>query len=461
MTRKKDMLSSTQKFSLSLISKSNKKRIAEANEKLKSLYPFEIERNKLYICGTSNKGIYDVYVSDTVIENNNKAVRIIILVFLILLIGLICFAGWENNKNRKNTANLKKQQEVEAAEQEKERKEKENRLILLQQEYEILRSKEYEKVFPRLEQIYSAIKNGTVIENLSIDKNSFFIEITTKDALAIFASLEESSAFTNVKMNRTTIENAKEYVTYSGQFPFQEKMPDKGALLEDKILFYETEIKQLKNKFEKQETIQLPDYVKHIRDILHSNNCNEQYIQLRNADESAEVEFFVESKSNKILNFLKIIQDDKEYLYDIKQIKIRNRGGGEIQTTLCFDSRLKTEKGVSVLNVPANGDISASEIEKIFYKPAVQKVAAKPQISEKKAEVKVIPEKKVTYKSLSFLGLSKLNGKTMVAVKDENMGSIYSLQLKEFEPSDNSDFCIQNENNYLARIRGEYYEVKK
>ena len=83
------------------------------------------------------------------------------------------------------------------------------------------------------------------------------------------------------------------------------------------------------------------------------------------------------------------------------------------------------------------------------------------EISEKKAEVKVIPEKKVTYKSLSFLGLSKLNGKTMVAVKDENMGSIYSLQLKEFEPSDNSDFCIQNENNYLARIRGEYYEVKK
>lgn len=461
MTTNKNMPSSTQKFSINLISKSNKKRITEASEKLKSLYPFEIERNRLYICATSTKGIYDVYVSDTEVENKNLTGRIFIFIFIILLIVLIFYAGWKKSEIRKNTAALKKQQEIEAVEREKIYREKESQLVQLQKEYDILRSKEYEKVFPRLEKIYSAIKDGTVIENLSIDKDSFFIEITTKDALAIFASLEESSAFTNVKMNRTTIEKSKELVTYSGQFPLQAKMPEETTLLDDKIKFYETEIQLIKDKIEKQERILLPDYVKHIRDILHSNACNEQYIQLRNADESAEVEIFVQAKSNKILSFLKKIQEDNECLYDIKQLKIRNRGGGEIQTTLCFDSRIKTEKVSSVLKVSADSEISASEIEKIFYKPAAQKALATTQTFEKKPEAKIVPVKKITYKPLTFLGLSKLNGKTMVAVKDEGMGAIYSLQLKESEPSDNSDFCIQNENNYLARIRGEYYEVKK
>lgn len=461
MTAKNSMPKSTQKFSLNLISKSNKKRIAEASEKLKSLYPFEVEANRLYICPTSSKGLYDVYVSDTVVEKKSLTGKVFILASLIILICLIGFAGWKKSESRKNDAIIKKQMAVEAAEQEKVHKQKENQLVQLQQEYSLLKSKEYEKIYPRLEQIYSAIKSGTVIENLSIDKDSFFIEITTKDALAIFASLEESSALTNVRMNRTTIENSKELVTYSGQFPLQTKTLEESALLEDKIFFYETEIKLIKDKIEKQGAIQLPDYVKHIRDILHASGCSEQYIQLRNADESAEVEFFIQAKSNKVLAFLKSIQEDSEYLYDIKQMKIRNRGGGEIQTTLCFDSKIKTEKVSSVLELSKDSEISASEIERLFYKPLVQKTVVKTQPTEKKTEAKNNNVKKVIYKPLSFLGLSKLNGKTMVAVKDESMDSIYSLQLTESEPLDNSDFCIQKDNGYMARIRGEYYEVKK
>ena len=137
MTVKNRMPPSTQKFSLNLISKSNKKRIAEASEKLKSLYPFEVETNKLYICPTSNKGVYDVYVSDTVVEKKSQIGKVFILATLIILICLIVFAGWKRAESRKNEVIIKKQMEVEAAEQEKAHRQKENQLVQLQQEYSL------------------------------------------------------------------------------------------------------------------------------------------------------------------------------------------------------------------------------------------------------------------------------------------------------------------------------------
>lgn len=62
-------------------------------------------------------------------------------------------------------------------------------------------------------------------------------------------------------------------------------------------------------------------------------------------------------------------------------------------------------------------------------------------------------------KKLTYIGLTKSNGKTLVIVKDEDMQSIYKLALTDTQTG--GDFCIETDTGYRAKLRGEYYEVKK
>ncbi len=62
-------------------------------------------------------------------------------------------------------------------------------------------------------------------------------------------------------------------------------------------------------------------------------------------------------------------------------------------------------------------------------------------------------------KKLTYVGLTKSNGNSLVIVKDDDMGSIYKLIFTETEI--NGDCCMQIDGGFKAKIRGEYYEVKK
>ena len=62
-------------------------------------------------------------------------------------------------------------------------------------------------------------------------------------------------------------------------------------------------------------------------------------------------------------------------------------------------------------------------------------------------------------KKLTYIGRTKVNGSDFVIAKDAIMGSLYKLALAKTEAA--GDFCVQTDGGYRAKIRGEYYEVKK
>lgn len=455
-----EKLHGLQKFSLKLKSRTEAKRNQEAIGQLKNLYPFEIDSNKLIIMPTEDKGLYDVYISDVEIVNEKDYKKLIITAIIVFAVGLLCVL-LVCHKLNSNKEYILQQKEIEAQKMENEKRKKENetKLAELEKEYRNLISNGYEKIYPRIERIYSVMAKGTVIENISIDKSMFVVEITTKDALGILNSFENSLLFSNVKMNRTTVKNNLEFVTYSGEFSVNVKEPDVNLSIEDKILYFEKEISLLKTRRAQQESKQLSDYINQIRKYLHANGCNEQYIQLHLIDKVSEVEFFVLSSSKGILNFLEQIQKDENDFFDIKQLRIRNsEDRNRLQTTICFQSWIKESENSVFNDDYMDKEISVSEIDKLFYKkaspgPVVKTYAKSTSVS------KPIKKDTVKLKTLTYIGMSKIDGKVLIAVKDDVMGSIYKLPLCSSEIDGNC--CIEIDGVYKAKIRNEYYEVKK
>ena len=104
-------------------------------------------------------------------------------------------------------------------------------------------------------------------------------------------------------------------------------------------------------------------------------------------------------------------------------------------------------------------NIELSEIDKIFYKVPAPKTAAL-----KKAVIQTSRTQKITqtrppikFKKLTYVGLTKSNGTTLVLAKDEDMERIYKLVLTDTETL--GDCCVSTGSGYRAKIRGEYYEV--
>lgn len=453
------------KFTLSLKSHTRRKRIAEAKSVLAGLYPFEINEKKLLILKTNIKGQYDVYLSKEEIkrELNVKKLCLAILPGIFILVALILAI---RHAALKNTESLKAQKELEKQKQDKERiqKEKEEKLAELKKIYSEKKYLEYEKIYPCIERIYSAMAEKTAaIENISIQKNAFTVEATAKDAVSILASFEKSHAFTSVKMNRTTVKNGAEIVSYNGEFSRPLKEADEKFSLDKKIEFYETELLKIQSRAEAMQGITLSEYIKNIRGIMHKNSCNVQHIQLKGKSGNAEIEFFVLSGSKDILNFIREIQEGEENLIDIKSFALRNSENRcRIQTTVCFDTGIKFRQNGAPFSEYGGKKIGISEIDRIFYKPpSIKTAAAKtgPAKSKAAAANENGQNTPARMKKLTYIGRTKVNGSDFVIAKDDDMGSLYKLALAKTESA--GDFCIQTEYGYRAKLRGEYYEVKK
>lgn len=459
MLKEFDNLSEMQKFTLKLKARTENKRLIEALEILKAEYPFEIDIEKLILRQTDNKGFYDVYISKVKVKKESKLKKylqyLVISIILIFSILTICVIKSKNNRKK---IYEQKQLELQKLENEKITKEKELKLAELEYEYKNNIKESFCKVYSCIECIYSVMTKGSVIENIFIDNRDFSVEVTTKDALVILKAFEESSLFNNVKMNRTTIKDSNEYVTYTGTFPVIYKNPDSSFTQDEKITYYEKQIEKNKNRLKKQKIKQLSEYIAEIRKCLHVNGCNEQYIQLHSVDKMTEVEFFILSSSSGILNFLDSIQKDEENLFDIKQVKIRNNEDrNRIQTTICFKSWIDLQDNIVSSEEYMANSIAVTEIDKMFYKkPSITKNVKtySQSLSQKKSNATA-----VRMKNLSYVGMSKLNGETLIVVKDDSMGSIYKLVLSDSEK--NGNCCFVSENKYIAKIRNEYYEVKK
>ena len=451
------------KFTLSLKSHTKKKRRIEAKNNLLNIYPFEVEEKKLLIVRTDKKGKYDIYILKDEISDNFD-IRKLLLISLLCAAALGTLILFMHHLTVKKLEEVSAQKEFEKKKLEEQRikKEKEEKLKKLTAEYLDKKESEYQKIYPYIERLYSVMTDKTTIENIVIDKKSFTVEVTTKDSLIILSNFESNNFFKTVKMTRTNIKDGKETVSYTGEFAGFIKQFDESLSLDEKTALYIEEINKINKRAELQQDIQLSEYIKKIRIVLHKNNCQEQYIQLKGKDKNAETEFFILSSSRNILNFINEIQSEENNLIDIKSIRIHNsEERNRIQTTICFDTGIELKQDEQNLGEYADLKIEASQIDKIFYKtpepkPVVSKSTAAKNV---KSEKNLKPQVPLKLKKLTYIGLTKSNSNTLVLVKDEDMGSIYKLILTEKEI--NSDCCIQDTNGFMAKIRGEYYEVKK
>ena len=451
------------KFTLLLKSHTQKKRLIEAKNKLLNVYPFEVEEQKLLIIRTDKKDKYDVYISNEEVTHESD-IRKLLLISLLCVTALCALIMIMHNVTAKKMEEARRQKELEKQKLEQERleKRKEEELDKLKAEYLDMKESEYEKIYPYIERIYSAMPEKTTIENISIDRNHFTVEVTTNDSVTILSKFEGSKAFSEVKMTRTNIKGGKESVSYTGDFSRLIKTTDENLSLDEKICFYTEEIKRINKRTELLKDIQLSEYLKNIRAALHKNSCQEQYIQLRSKEKNVEIEFFVLSSSRAILNFLNEIQSKENSLVDVKSIRIHNseeRNG--MQTTICFDTGIELKQADRILSEYADLKIEAAEIDRIFYKAPAQK----PAMPKSHSAINVQPQKvikmqtPVKLKKLTYIGLTKSNAQTFILAKDEDMGSIYKLVLTDKETD--GDFCIKADGGFMARLRGEYYEVKK
>lgn len=451
------------KFTLILKSHTQKKRLIEARNALLYIYPFEIEEKKLFIVRTNTKGHYDVYISKEDI-NHNKNKQMLILIFLFCLIALVLFVVVMRHTTIKKIEEVNQQRTLEKQKQEEVRirKENEEKLENLKNQYNEKQEARYEKIYPYIERIYSVMTDKTIIENISIDKDLFTVEVTTTDSIIILSNFEKSKAFSSIKMNRTNIKDGKESVTYSGEFSKYILPENTDLTLEEKLDFYTERIIVINEREKKQKHVQLSEYIQNIRTILHKNSCQEQYIQLRGKDNNIEIEFFILSTSKNILRFINEIQDSDENLIDIKSVKIRNSEDRErIQTTVLFDTNIELDQNNELFAEYVDVKIELSEIDKIFYKAITPKpVVSKYSLTQTSQQNQIVKTKdKAKLKKLTYIGLTKSNGRTLVLVKDEEMESIYKLIQTDVEID--GDCCIKNDGGFIAKLRGEYYEVKK
>lgn len=453
------------KFTLRLKSHTSRKRISEAKTALAGLYPFEINEKKLLTSKTGIKGQYDVYLLKEEIKHEPNIKKLCLAILPgVFILAILIFAI--RHAALKNTESLRAQKELEKQKLEKERlhKENEEKLAQLKKTYSEKKHLEYEKIYPCIERIYSAMaEKTTAIENISIQRNSFAVEATTKDATSILANFEKSHAFASVKMNRTTVKNEAETVSYNGEFSRSWKEADEKSSPDKKIEFYETELLKMRSRAEEKQGITVSEYIKNIRSIMHKNSCNVQYIQLKGKSGNAEIEFFVLSSSKNILNFIREIQEGEENLIDIKSFALRNSEDRDrIQTTVCFDTGIEFKQNDTPLSEYAGKKIDLPEIDRIFYKPPSIKTAASKTVpaKNKEAAAKANEQAALTkMKKLTYIGRTKVNGCDFVIAKDDIMGSLYKLVLAKTEAA--GDFCVQTDDGYRAEIRGEYYEVKK
>ena len=227
------------KFTLILKSHTQKKRLIEARNALLYIYPFEIEEKKLFIVRTNTKGHYDVYISKEDI-NHNKNKQMLILIFLFCLIALVLFVVVMRHTTIKKIEEVNQQRTLEKQKQEEVRirKENEEKLENLKNQYNEKQEARYEKIYPYIERIYSVMTDKTIIENISIDKDLFTVEVTTTDSIIILSNFEKSKAFSSIKMNRTNIKDGKESVTYSGEFSKYILPENTDLTLEEKLDFY-------------------------------------------------------------------------------------------------------------------------------------------------------------------------------------------------------------------------------
>lgn len=456
-------------YSIKIISNchSKKNRIKEAFASLRKQYPYEVMEDQLYIKKGQKKNEYEVFVLAKPLEKKKERIKVLLLscfVVIVILSGVLL-----NNsivKNRKIESEKQKSLEKQMQEEYRHEEELNKRLSELEEKYNVLVLGQSESVYVQLKLLYQCLMQNTSINNISLEKNYFSVEAETKDSVKVLSNFEESKAFTNVKMIRTTVADNHEIVTFSGEFAKSSGEIDERLSIEDKISFYEHEIEEGEKIRNDRSQRVLSEYILELREKIHKSGCNEQYMQIKNAGEFTGVECFIESNSSGLLKLLESVQKAV-----ISNCKIRNLSGQKnLQTTLFFDTGIKPGKDNDTDTYFIDlQEISSEELGSMFQirkiasaqkQVYVTKRALAPAVEANIEPVKAEKSKSFSSIKMSYLGKTRKGDVSYILVKDDVFGIYYTLPLMDENTENESDFCYKTGNGYIARIRNEYYEVR-
>lgn len=421
------------------------------------------------------------------------AVRIAVLLLFCIFIAIFAtvFAGGQIKKKQGEAVAQKELEEINR-EKISARKEAENRLELLRAEYEDMENSRLQNMYFLLNILYRCVGNKSVIENLTIEKDNFSMDVTVEDSVQVLSRLEGCNEIIEVKMNRTTVQDKTERVNFTGKFLHIFEMAPAESEVDDQIKFYSSAIESAKERFGLMEGKKLSDYAGAVRKVLHESGCGDQYLQYRISSGIAVLECFVESDSKKILSFISEVQGVNfmdGISADIQGLHIRNRGNPGLQATIKFWTGIRTDAG-EVAKVNAAGNIeeesineTPEDLSKIFKGqvnstnieqktstvmprakqtvPEKKSVEAKPNVRPSEPE-KILPVVVETKKSLIYIGNAKFGDSASVIFKDTEMDVIYTLPLLATEPEKKMDFCVMaGEGLYSVYIAGNCYRVRR
>lgn len=442
-------------YSLKLKSHSNKKRLLEALEELKNIYPFKLKAEDIYIEKTKEKGSYLVYIGKVEKQKKRKLIKTLfislMLIFVIILTLIIANRIVENQNKEKLAEQEIENQNIKKIEAERALKEE---LKIKKEQYKEILNAEYYPVYPILEELYKCLIGKTTIENISISNDTFFVEVRTEDCVKVLRKFEESNNFTLVKMNKTTIVDNNEIVTFSGKYQNSKEYPLDTLSIEEKIRFYDEKIKEAQTNNENEKDISISTYIEKIKYVLKTNLCKEEYIQTKGNLKDIEVECFFTASSTNLLNFIKQIQEIDNPRFWIKEIRINNKAKS-IQVIVSFASGIEVKADELELLEGSKISIEPNDLSKLFNKSSA--IAKTNTEIEKKQDLNI--SKKIEQIKLLYVGKATINNEIKVVVKDEQMNSLYKLIQVTDEIEENC-FFIENE-KMIAKINNKYYEVIK
>ncbi len=373
--------------------------------------------------------------------------------FVILIFTTVSLAFYIRHKSILTDKRIKENHLIAKAREETILKEKEAKLKELKEKYEGFKKEKYMSVYKGLSVISNCLSSDASIEEITVEKESFSIELKTKNSIREFENLEKAPYLRNITMSRASVEEGFEKVSFTGK-TVKEKLNEPGLeeKIDRKIDFYKSEIKKIETDIEKQKKVLPSEYAKKIRMLLRESKCTEEYLTFREGLDGIVLEVFLRVEVRRILSFLEKADTDEKL--KIKSVKIRNLGG-DFLTVIEFETGIKKENETKTAEIKIQ-KINASDVSKKFKSETKRKTSVvKKDSSFKKTFIK--------NHSFEYFGQADEKNGAIVFLRDKDFGNILQLPLKDELNADGKDSCVLSEdrNALILSINGLLYEVKK
>lgn len=389
--------------------------------------------------------------------NKNEIVRRIFLIILLLSVFLSCVIYITTKVRMNNESFIAHQKEMELLERNKleEQKIKTKYFLDLKSKYENKLIMQNVEMYPIINLIYSNFTNDCIIENLSIQRTNFQIDITTKNAIEVLSKFEINPYIEKIQMNRIASSFGYDHVSFSGKIKRTLKMPEDDESLESKILFYE------KILAEPYRELVFSEYVKNIRLYILMNKCKEEFLQVKNVNNQIDLE--CELKGSGV-NILKLIRsfDTNESKIEIKSLRIRNTNNvSTCSLSIVFETFIDTNsvKKDELKNINIK-ESSPNEIGIVFNARKESFNSIRENETKQKDNTLAKSKKLKEIGTLDLLGKgSNKDYEKIIFVKNSVTGEIFKIPVVNSKITKN--YALENNDCYNVFINNEEYKVNK